>query len=142
MSPFERLLTTNRSRSRLTVTIALLILALAPITAAQVLPTAGQLQVNGEITIIFTANTVSCSGLSPGDKVALVGLMIDRQSASPTISTPMFSQPADANGAFSATIPGGIRPTSIWLLIDQTSGSYTVAEPEGSVLTRIPDGAV
>jgi hypothetical protein len=140
MFPFERRL--PNGFTRLAVVVALTIMEFASTMNAQVIPSAGQLQVNGEITIAFTANTVSCSGLSPGDKVALVGFMIDRQSASQTISTPMFSQQADANGAFSATISGGIRPTSIWLLVDQTSGSYTVAEPEGSVLTRIPDGAI
>jgi hypothetical protein len=121
---------------------ALLIFARAHITAAQVIPTAGQLHVNGEITIVFTANTVSCSGLTPGDTVSLAGFMIDRQAVFQAISTPMVSQAADANGAFSATIAGGVKPRSIWLLIDQNSGSYTVAEPEGSVLTRIPDAAV
>jgi len=139
----------ERSRSRaLSVTarahLALIaaFLLLARVSGAQVLPTAGQLQVNGEITIVFTTNTVSCSGLAPGDTVSLVGFMIDRQTAFHTISTPMSSQVADANGAFSATIADGIKPRSIWLLIDQTSGAYTVAEPEGSVLTRIPDGTV
>lgn len=139
MFPFERRL--SNGFTRLAVVVVLTIMAFASTTNAQVIPSAGQLQVNGEITIAFTANTVSCSGLSPGDKVALVGFMIDRQPSLQTIST-MFSQQADANGAFSAMISGGIRPTSIWLLIDQTSGSYTVAEPEGSVLTRIPDGAI
>ncbi len=143
MLAFERRMSNCYRRMHLLSTVMVLtILAFASITNAQVIPSAGQLQVNGEITISFTANTVSCSGLSPGDKVALVGFMIDRQSASQTISTPMFAQLADANGAFSAMISGGIRSTSIWLLIDQTSGSYTVAEPEGSVLTRIPTGAI
>lgn|GEM_PF-2405957 len=144
MFSFQRLLSNSSRRPRLQFIVAIipLILAIAPTTAAQVIPTAGQLQVNGAITMVFTADTVSCSGLSPGDRVSLVGFMIDRQSSSQTISTPMFSQPADANGAFSATIAGGVKPRSIWLLIDQTSGAYTVAEPEGSVLTRIPDGAV
>jgi hypothetical protein len=123
------------------VLIAVL-LFLARVTAAQVVPTAGQLQVNGEIAIVFTTDTVSCSGLSPGDTVSLAGFMIDRQTAFHTVSTPMVSQVADANGSFSATIAEGIKPRSIWLLIDQTTGAYAVAEPEGSVLTRIPDGAV
>jgi hypothetical protein len=143
MFPFkQRVCITTRPGSQLIVATFLLLLALAPAMTAQVIPTAGQLQANGAIAIVFTANTVSCSGLSPGDKVALVGFMIDRQSSSQTLSTPMFSQPANASGAFSATIPGGVKARSIWLLINQTSGSYTVAEPEGSVLTQIPDGAI
>ncbi|HEV7485034.1 MAG TPA: hypothetical protein VGQ65_05090 [Thermoanaerobaculia bacterium] len=142
MSPFEQLRSTNRSRSQFIVMIALLILAVARITAAQSIPTAGQLQVGGEITIVFTANTVSCSGLAPNHTVSLVGFMIDRQSGSQSITTPTFSQLADSSGAFSATIAGGIKPRSIWLLIDQNTGAYTVAEPEGSVLTQIPEATI
>jgi hypothetical protein len=144
MFTFERHLPKNAIQLRLQFIVGMipLILAIAPTTAAQVIPTAGQLQVNGAITMVFTADTVSCSGLSPGDRIALFGFMIDRQSSSQTISTPMFLQSADANGTFSATVSGGIKPRSIWLLIDQISGSYTIAEPAGSVLTRIPDGAI
>jgi hypothetical protein len=138
---FERRLSTHLRLPFIVVVMLLMLVTAAP-TAAQIIPTAGQLQVNGAITIVFTADTVSCAGLSPGNKVALVGFMIDRQSSSQTISTPMFSQPADANGAFSATVTGGVKPRSIWLLIDETAASYTVAEPSGSVLTRIPDGTI
>jgi hypothetical protein len=141
-SPWRLFIHSRRSRALLPRVAALLVLAIARVAAAQVIPTAGQLQVNGEITIHFTATTVSCNGLTPGDTVSLAGFMIDRQATFQAISTPTVSQSADANGSFSVTIAGGVKSRSIWLLIDQTSGSYTVAEPEGSVLTRIPDGAV
>jgi hypothetical protein len=114
---------------------------------AQDLPFAGQLQVNGGPTINFTDTTVSCTGLSPGDSVALVGYVINghafQTTTTPTISrTPSFSRQVDENGAITVDIAGGIQPRSIWLLIDETAGSYTVAEPQGSVLRQMPDGAV
>lgn len=139
MFPFERHLSTQRRLQCLVVMIALIFVAIAPTGSAQVKPTAGQLQVNGAISIVFTADSVSCSGLTPGDRVALVGYMIDRQSSYHTIGTPMYLQEADANGGFSVSVPGGIKARSIWLLLDQTAGSYTVAEPEGSVLTQMSD---
>jgi len=141
MFPFERRVSIHL-HSPFVVMILLILVAIAPTVAAQVIPTAGQLQVNGAMTIVFTADTVSCSGLAPGDRMSLAGYMIDRQSSYQTISTPMYSPTADANGTFSAHIAGGINPRSIWLLIDQTSGSYTVAEPEGSVLTGMPDQTI
>jgi len=73
MFPFERHLSTHRRLQRLLVMIALIFVAIAPSDSAQVIPTAGQLQMNGAITIVFTADSVSCSELPPGDKVALVG---------------------------------------------------------------------
>lgn len=127
---------------RLIALFALLTLTAASAALGQGLAMAGQLQVNGQMTIVFTASTVSCTGLSPGDSVALVGFMIDRQAGSQAIITPTISQAADANGAFTATIEGGVKPRSIWLLIDQTAGGYTVAEPEGSVLMQIPSEAI
>jgi len=126
---------------RLIALFALLLLAPVP-AFAQAPPMAGQLQVNGQMTMVFTASTVSCTGLSPGDSVALIGFMIDRQVRSQAIITPTISQAADSNGAFTAIIEGGVKPRSIWLLINQTAGSYTVAQPQGSVLTQIPSGAI
>ena len=128
-------------RLRFTALFPLLTLASVRVACGQGLPMAGQLQ-SGEITIVFTATTVSCSGLSPGDSVSLAGFMMDRQAGSQTVTTPAISQTADSSGNFTATIEGGVKPRSIWLLIDQATGSYTVAEPEGSVLTQIPSQAI
>lgn len=120
-----------------------LVASVAPYLAhAQDIPLAGQLQINGGPTIIFTDTTISCGGLSPGDSVALVGFVIDRQASSQTIATPMISQTADTAGNVSAVIDGGIKPRSIWMVIDQTAGSYTVAAPQGCVLRQMADGTV
>ena len=110
---------------------------IAAATSAQDMPFAGQLHVNGGPTITFSGNVVSCSGLSPGDSVALVAFSIDRRVGKQTITTPAVSSQADANGNFATSIKGGIKARSVWLLIDQTTGGYTVAAPQGSVLRQM-----
>ncbi len=107
-------------------------LAAAGLAIAQTPPISRQIPTNDGPAITFTDTTVSCSGLSPGDSVALAGYVIDRTATYQTITTPTISQLADANGVFTATIPGGVKPRSIWLLINETSSSYTVAAPERS----------
>jgi hypothetical protein len=92
------------------------------------------MKTNDGPTIIFADTTVSCTGLSPGDLVALIGFSIDRKANSQTVTMPTISYQADANGTFTATIEGGVKARSIWLLIDETAFNYTVAAPEGSVL--------
>ena len=133
---------TPSANPRLIVLTAILTIATAVTALPQTIPFAGQIKTNDGPTITFTDTTVSCSGLSPGDSVALVGFVIDHQSGSQTITTPSISQQADSTGAFSTTIPGGVKPRSIWLLIDETAVSYTVAAPQGSVLRQLPEGAV
>lgn len=125
-----------------TTTIFVCLLLAAGILIAQDRPLAGQIQTNDGPTITFTGTTVSCSGLSPGDSVALVGFVINAQAGSHSITTPTISQTADAAGVFTATIDSGVKPLSIWLLIDETKFSYTVAGPEGSVLRQMPEGTV
>jgi hypothetical protein len=130
-------------RLRSLVLVVLLTSATTDLALAQVIPFAGQLQVNDGPTINFTDTTISCTGLPPGDAVVLVGYVIDRHgfqtTNAPTISrTPTFSRQADDNGAFSVDIAGGVKAMSIWLLIDETAASYTIAEPQGSVLRQLP----
>jgi hypothetical protein len=139
MTDEDNMIATTRMRM---IPLTALLTLVANFAIAQGTPFGGQLQVNGETAITFTANTISCSGLSPGDAVSLAGFMIDRQGGSRAIITPAFSQQADTNGFFTVTVDGGVRPESIWLLIDQTAGSYTVAEPAGSVLRLMPAGSV
>jgi hypothetical protein len=90
----------------------------------------------------FTQTTVSCSGLPSGDSIVLLGFVIDRTANTMALATPTIAGPSDPNGVFTATVNGGVKPISIWLLLDQTTGSYTVAEPEGSVLREMPDGTI
>jgi len=123
------------------ILFVLLTIVSASAALSQPIPFAGQMQTNDGPTIVFTATTVSCTGLAPGDLVALIGFSIDRKANSQTVTTPTISYQADANGAFTATIEGGVKPRSIWLLIDETAFSYTVASPEGSVLRQLPDAA-
>lgn len=123
-------------------TIFVCLLLAAGILIAQDKPLAGQITTNDGPTITFTDTTVSCSGLSPGDSVVLVGFVINAQGGSHSATTPTISQSADASGVFTATIEGGVKPISIWLLIDETKVSYTVAAPEGSVLRQMPEGTV
>jgi len=135
-----------RMRIRLLM-ITLLTIAAPNAILAQAIPFAGQLQVNSGPTITFTDTTISCTGLSSGDSVALVGYVIDRQGFQTTTMpatsrTPTISRQADENGAVTVTITGGVKARSIWLLIDETAGSYTVAEPQGSVLRQMPEEAV
>jgi len=118
------------------------LLAAADVAVAQVIPFAGQLQINGGPTITFTATAISCSGLTPGDSIVLVGFVRDRQAGSQATTTPTISQQADSNGVFTAIIASGVKARSIWLLVDQSTGGYTVGEPEGSVLRQMPDGTV
>jgi hypothetical protein len=121
---------------------ALLTLAAADLALAQNMPFAGQFQVNGGPAVTFTNDTISCSGLTPGDSVVLVGFVIAQQAGSQTITTPAFLQQADGNGAFTAVINGGVTPRSIWLFVDQATHAYTVAAPQGSVLRRMPGDTV
>jgi hypothetical protein len=134
-------------RIRFLVLVTLLTIAIPKSTLAQAIPFAGQFQVNNGPTINFTDTSISCTGIAAGDTVALVGYVIAshgfQTTTTPTISrTPTFSRQADANGVFTVDIAGGVKARSIWLLIDETAGSYTVAAPQGSVLRQISDGAV
>jgi hypothetical protein len=103
---------------------------------------AGQYRKNGGPEISFTTTTVHCNGFSSGDSLVLVGFVIDPTANTVALVAPSIAGSPNPNGVFTATIPGGVKPRSVWLLFDRTTGGYTVAEPEGSVLRRIPDGAV
>ncbi len=124
------------------ITIFVCLLLAAESLIAQDRPLAGQLQMSGGPAMTFTQTTISCSGLASGDSIVLVGFVIDRTANTMALATPTIAGQTDPNGVFTATVNGGVKPLSIWLLLDQTSGSYTVAEPEGSVLREMPDGTI
>jgi hypothetical protein len=121
---------------------ALLTIITAGTAFPQSIPFGGQINTNAGPPITFTAATVSSSGINPGDSMMLVGFVIDREANTASLTTPAFDGSADAGGVFAVTVTGGIKPRSIWLLIDRTTGGYTVAEPEGSVLRQMPDGSI
>lgn len=103
---------------------------------------AGQYRKNGNPEISFGTTTIHCTGFPAGDALVLVGFVIDPTANTLDLVAPSITGPANPSGSFTATIAGGVKPRSIWLLFDRTTGGYTVAEPEGSVLRRIPDGAI
>ncbi|SRR5216684_4045688 len=127
---------------RLFALAALLAIATANTALAQAPPVAGQLRMSGGPAMTFTQTTVSCSGLNPGDSIVLAGFVIDRTANTMALVTPTIGGQTDPNGVYAATVNGGVKPLSVWLLLDKTTASYTVAEPEGSVLREMPDGTI
>src|SRR5258706_6951096 len=132
----------NTEDHRLLALAILLAVAAANAALAQSAPVGGQLRMGGGPTMTFTQTTVSCSGLSPGDSIVLAGFVIDRTANTMALVTPTIAGQTDPNGIFTATVNGGVKPISVWLLLDMTTASYTVAEPEGSVLREMPDSMI
>jgi len=96
-------------------------------------PFAGQLQQGGTPQLTFTDNTIEASGLGPNASVTVAGFVIETHNYTRTITTPAYSQRSDAKGNLVVTVPGGVQPRSVWILV--THAGYTVASPMGVLRT-------
>lgn len=124
------------------LTLALLCISLAAGLRASDPPLSGQMQVSNGPQLTFADAAVSATGLTHSGPVALASFTIDPHDYTAPTVTYTARQTAAADGSITFAIAAGVKPRSIWLLVDQTSGAYTVAGAAGSVLMpfSIPPG--
>lgn len=101
-------------------------------------PFVGQFQKGGAPQLAFTDDAISVTGLGANESVTIAGFAIETHDFTRRITTPAYYQRSDAKGNLAVTIPGGVQPRSVWILV--THAGYTVASPLGVLTTfDIPD---
>jgi hypothetical protein len=91
----------------------------------------------GGPTLQFDDDGITATRATPGSLVAFAGVSIGSHNFMLTVDKPAALVPVDANGQARFDVPGGVNPRSVWLVVDGTSGGYTVWAPPGMVIREM-----
>ena len=91
----------------------------------------------GPPVVTFSGSTVQVSGVTPGGTVVFYGvamLQINYSSAIGRFKTALTDD--DQDGSVTYDIGQTIPPTSLWVVVDVTSGRYAIAGPARTVFAE------
>jgi hypothetical protein len=91
------------------------------------------------MTMSVGRNQIVVQGVAPNSGVILYGVALEPYLHSTRIVERSFALPdADGDGAVTYTSPTAIPFRSIWIAVDQQSGAFVIAGPEGYPVQRFP----
>jgi hypothetical protein len=92
-----------------------------------------------QLTLTFSGKTITASGLTPrGEAIFFAEAQEEGEYTMLTYSHYERFAAADASGTAHIDIDADIVPTSIWAVVDTTSGAYSVTAPPGGARKSKP----
>ena len=120
------------------ITTPVVVVLLCITTAASGAPRTFAKRAGGP-AVTFTAGAVNATTATPHARVHFAGVVLGGGNYELRVTKPAGSALADPEGKVSFAPHGGVETRAVWLVVDGTSGGYTVTAPHGMLLREIDE---